>query len=73
MRKQDLVLDYLKAGNSITAMQATDLFGTTKLTTIISVLRKKHNIIGIRHEGLDCLGNPTHWNEYTYLGEIDVK
>ncbi len=42
MSQEQLILNHLKSGKSITAMEALDLFGCFRLASRISDLRKTH-------------------------------
>ena len=39
--QQDAVLEWLQTGESITSMQAFEMFGATRLSAIVFCLRKK--------------------------------
>lgn len=43
--QQDAVLEWLQAGESITSMQAFEMFGATRLSAIVFNLRKKGYVI----------------------------
>ena len=46
MSQSELILDYLKRGNTLTGLEALNLFGTMKLSTRVSELRQEgHEIL----------------------------
>ena len=59
------VLKYMKSHkNGITSMQAFELFGATRLSSIIHRLRKKHIIETITEEGKNRFGGSTQYARY---------
>lgn len=63
------VLEYLKNHNGITSMQAFELFGATRLSAIIFILRKYGYIIeNVKIDGENKYGKPTHFVEYRLVG-----
>lgn len=52
MTQPDAIIAYLKAGNSLTGLDALRLFGTMKLATRISEIRRDNPALDIRDEWL---------------------
>ena len=52
MTQDDRIIAHLKAGYSLTGLEALDLFGTMKLATRISEIRRKNKSLDIRDEYL---------------------
>ena len=65
-KKQQKVLEHLKANRSITSLEAIDLFKATRLSSIIYRLRDRHDITTMMMEGKDG-GAP--YAKYIYKGE----
>lgn len=69
--KSRLILNYLKEGNKLNQLEATQKFGTTRLGSIIFGLRKKHiiktNIINVK----DKYGNNCEVAEYEYIRALN--
>lgn len=65
MTKTQAVLDWLKTHASISSMEAIQSFGATRLSAIISNLRKRgYNIETVRCEGTDRFGNKMTFTRY---------
>lgn len=65
------VLEYLKEFGSITSIEAITLMGTTRLSAIIYVLRKRGYIIDtIIEKGKTGHNRPCKWARYVYKGKI---
>lgn len=63
------ILDHLKDGNSITAIQALDLFGCNRLAARIADLRKyDHEISSTRIVVFNRDGGKCHVAEYRLAG-----
>lgn len=63
------VLDYLKTHKGITSMQAFELFGATRLSAIIFILRKDYKIESVKREGRNKYGTKVRFDEYVLRGE----
>ena len=64
------VLNYLKIHkNGITSMQAFEMFGATRLASIIHRLRKRHNIVSIVEDGVNRYGESTSYCRYVLKEE----
>jgi hypothetical protein len=50
MTQDDRIIAYLKAGSSLTGLEALNLFGTMKLATRISEIKRKNPTLDIRDE-----------------------
>ena len=62
------ILDYLEYYNTITSMQAFELFGVTRLSAIIFNLRKEgHMIKSTQKKTKNRYGNTTNYVEYTLV------
>lgn len=62
----NLVSKHLVKHRRITSMQAFDLYGATRLSAIIYVLRGKgYPIITTMKEGVNRYGNPVRYGEYS--------
>lgn len=65
MNIQNRILDYLKAGNSITALEAQQIFGTLRLGAYICNLRKEgYNIKSTTEKGQNRYGDKISWSKY---------
>ena len=70
MNKTQAVLEYLQKNKSITSLMAIDMFGATRLSSIIYRLKKQgNNIITKREELVDRYGNTCQFARYVYLGK----
>ena len=68
MSQAQAVLAHLKAGHSITSLQAFELYHATRLSSIIYNLRKAgYNITTIQRTGVNCFGKPYHYAEYRLI------
>ena len=56
MTQDERIIEYLEMGNSLTGLDALRLFGTMKLATRISEIRKKHPGLDIRDEYVHANG-----------------
>jgi hypothetical protein len=64
------VLDYIQTHKKgISSMQAFEMFGATRLSAIIYVLREEYDIEGIPCEGVDRYGNNVRFFRYVFRGE----
>ena len=64
------IQQHLESGRSITSMEAIKLYGATRLSGIIFLLRKRGmKIITIDHKGKNRYGNHCHFAEYKLLKE----
>ena len=63
------VLEYLKTHDGITSMQAFELFGATRLSAIIYILRDDYEIASIKREGVNRYGTKVRFDEYQLIGE----
>ena len=65
------VLEHLKKNNSITQIEATNIYGAIRLSAIIFILRKRgHNIITIKEKGKTRHNRPAQWARYVYKGRV---
>ena len=64
------VLEYLKTHDGITSIQAFELFGATRLSAIIYILREDYEIESIKREGVNRYGTKVRFDEYKLIGEI---
>lgn len=70
MNKTSQVLNYIKNHKrGITSMEAFEKFGATRLSAIIFVLRKNHEIVSITEEGVDRYGHEVRYARYVWKGE----
>ena len=68
MNQLDAVRDYLESGNTITSMEAIQMFGATRLSDIIFRLRKRGYIINtINCECTNRFGHHTTYAKYVLL------
>lgn len=66
--KKSLVLKHLQEYGSITSLQAYDLYGATRLSSIIFDLKKEgHNIMTKDLNTLDHLGNKCTFANYMLI------
>lgn len=66
MNIQDRILDYLKAGNTLTAKQAQQIFGTQRLGAYIHNLRKDgYDIVSVTEKGKNRYGDKVIWSKYS--------
>lgn len=63
------VLKYLKTHKGITSMQAFELFGATRLSAIIFILRKDYEIESVKCEGVNRYGSKVRFDKYVLKGE----
>lgn len=63
------VLKYLKTHKGITSMQAFTLFGATRLSAIIFILRKDYEIESVKCEGVNRYGSKVRFDKYVLKGE----
>lgn len=69
MNKTRAVSLHLLLKGSITSMEAINLFGATRLSAIIFVLRNKgFDIVDKWEEDFDRYGNKCRYVRYVYLG-----
>lgn len=62
------VLKYLKKHRSITSTEAFELFGATRLSSIIHKLRKRGYLINtVMCAGKNRYGTPLEYAKYTYI------
>ncbi len=65
--KTQKVLEYLQQNNTMTTMEAFELFGASRLPAIIYQLRKKgYNIETKMINSFDRFGNPCPYGLYVY-------
>ena len=73
MNKTKEILEWLKAGRSITNWIAFREFGVTRLSSIIFNLRERgYLIITEMEDGIDRWGNPVRYAVYRLDKEEDV-
>ena len=65
------VLKYMKefSFSGLTSVEAYEMFGVTRLASIIHELRKEHNIDTVMLEGHNRFGEHTSYAKYMYRGE----
>ena len=72
MTKTQAIKDHLVVNGSITSWQAIQMYGETRLSAVIHVLRKAGwRIESEWCEGKDRNGNDSRWVEYCYIPEGD--
>lgn len=64
MDKHQAVLNHLQNNVGITSMEAFNLYGATRLSSIIFDLRKKYDIENVWREEIDRYGNKCRYVEY---------
>ena len=64
------VLEYLKTHKGITSMQAFELFGATRLSAIIFILRKEYEIESVKCKGVNRYGSRVIFDKYVLKGEL---
>lgn len=70
MRIQDRILDYLKTGKTLTALETQRIFGTQRLGAYICNLRKDgYKITSETVKGKNRYGDKISWSEYKLLKE----
>lgn len=69
VNKTRLILEYLKEGNTLTQLEATEKFGTTRLGSIIFGLRKKYEIETEIISAKDRWGDTSPVAKYKFIGE----
>ena len=69
-RQSDLILNYLTAGNTLTALEALDRFGCFRLASRISDLKKEGHDI---HVKIIKLSNGKHCAEYWIQTKIEYN
>lgn len=70
MNKTKAVLQHLEAGHGITNKEASDLFGTYRLSAIIFTLRQRgYNIVNVDRECIDRFGHRNYFVEYRLIKE----
>lgn len=62
--KTEKVLEHLQKYGSITSLEAIELYGATRLSSIIYNLRKNYNIDGIDSQCTDRYGNTARYTKY---------
>lgn len=66
----DRVLDYLKKYGSITSWEAIQIFGNTRLSATIYLLRKDgYNIVSDNVCTKNRFGDPVHFSKYILVDE----
>lgn len=65
MNQVQAIKEHLESGKGITSMQAIKLYGCTRLSAKIFILRKRGmNISTIEHETVNRYGHKTSYLEY---------
>lgn len=62
-QKQE-VLRHIKKYGSITSMEAFEKYGITRLSAIIYILRREHNIVTLMRTSVNRYGNEVNFAEY---------
>ena len=71
LSKTDRILSHLKSGGTITQLDATYEFGTTRLSSIIFNLRKRgYAIESMETYGTDRFGGISHFVKYRLIGGL---
>ena len=65
--KTQLVLEHLKTYGSINSIEAIELYGATRLSSIIFNLRKHYCIRSVDSIVTDKYGNTEKYTKYVYL------
>lgn len=72
MTKTQAIKDHLVSNGSITSWQAIQMYGETRLSAVIHVLRERGwDIQSVWKEGKDRNGNDSRWVEYCYTPEVE--
>lgn len=71
VNKTNLILEYLKEGNTLTPLEANIKFGTGRLGSIIFGLRKKYEIETEIIKVKDMWGNDCPVTRYSYKGVLN--
>ena len=72
--KTQEVLRHLQENRNITSLEAIRLYGATRLSAIIFILRKRgYRIINKREEAIDRYGNECRYVRYIYLGRAVIE
>ena len=67
MNKTIAVLEHMRENGSITQLEATELFGATRLSAIIFNLRGRgHDIETVDASGIDRFGHAVNYARYVY-------
>lgn len=64
------ILKYLKKHKTITSMEAFEMFGVTRLASIIFNLRKEYDIDTLMVETTTRYGETCQYAKYRYRGEL---
>lgn len=64
------ILNHLQKYGSITSLEAFELYGATRLSSIIFVLRKKYKIDTTMLDGKTRYGTYVSYAQYEYEGEL---
>ena len=68
--KTKKVLEHLKTYGSITSLEAIELYGATRLSSIIHSLRKHgYNIITEYLPFVDRFGSKSHYGKYVFIND----
>lgn len=68
--QRSVVLDYMMTHPYITAEEAYELFGVTRISSVISDLRDQgHEIETVMVEHVNRYGNSTKYGRFYYKGE----
>lgn len=73
MNKTSAILQFMRENEGITSMQAFEMFGATRLSSIIFSLRKQgYDIETIKMECIDRYGHLVQYAKYVLRGDKDV-
>lgn len=73
MNKTRLVEEHLRNKGRITSWEAIELYGATRLSSIILNLRREGmNIITENRTGIDRFGNTSTFGEYVYIPDEHI-
>lgn len=70
MSQSDQILEYLKAGNSLTPMDALNLFNCWSLSSRVADLNKPEKIIGSQMVKDEKTGK--RYARYFYIGQMEM-
>ncbi len=72
MNQTNAILAHLKAGGSITSMEAYEIYGITRLSAKIFDIKKSgYNVQFRKHKVTNRFGNTSYYKEYYLADEGD--
>lgn len=63
------LIEHLKTKGSITSMEAFQLYGITRISSLIFSLRNKYDIETVMIDSVNRYGEPTKYGRFYYRGE----